>query len=468
MSTLAFRGGSIPIALAAIAVGLLAPTPTAVAATSVQAAAAAFGIDSYSVVELPSGGDLAGALTGATRAASGGVPTLLHLSAGQLNVRTTVRPGNNVYLVAEPDTKIVWQGTAGQPLLRFTSGSAGVYGGVWDGGLRKGSSVIAVNGAAVQLSSVTVTRGGNHGIGAYAGSRVTLRNVTATANKVDGVHVEGKLSVLDASGLVSRLNVRNGVQVSDKASGTINASTLDSNGQGVHGTTTGKTGHGLGVASASVTVSDSSLSDNKVCGISLSGSASAIVSGSHLDRNGRHGLGTTAGTSATVSQSSADKNGYNGILASGSGTKVSLQGVRITSAKKIGLSVPSGGSASISGVTISSSGTQNVSASSRGTLSVLDGNTITAAKAHGIAISGKSKITVTGAGNVVAANRKFGLLLTNSGTVGTIRSAISFQGNGTNARVISKAKLTSVPCLFSGTGGTKITTGSGGKVTILR
>jgi hypothetical protein len=146
---------------------------------------------------------------------------------------------------------------------------------------------------------------------------------------------------------------------------------------------------------------------------------------------------------------------------------VSLQGVTITSTKKIGLSVPSKGSASISGSVISKSGTQNLSVSAGGSLTMLADNTITQAKQHGIAVSGKSTLTVSGTGNLVSRNRKNGLLLTNSGTRGTITAPVSFQDNHVNGRVLSKAKLTTVACSFSGKGGNKITAGTGGKVTIV-
>jgi hypothetical protein len=306
MNTLVFRGGSLPIALVAIAAGLLAPIPTAIAATTVETAASAFGLSSYTVVEMPSGGDVTDALARATKAAGAGA-TVLHLPAGQLTVRETVRPGNNVYLVAEPGAKVVWKGGSGQPMVRFSSVTGGAYGGTWDAGSRGGSGVIVANSARVQLSKVTITRGSNHGIGAYEGSQITLRDVTTSANKVDGIHLEG--STLDASGLTSTLNRRNGVQLSSKSTGTISNSTLDRNGQAVKGSTTGKTGHGLGLAGARVTVSNTSISNNKVCGVSLTAGAVATISGSHLDHNGRHGLGTVPGVTATISASTANQNG---------------------------------------------------------------------------------------------------------------------------------------------------------------
>ncbi len=468
MNPLSSRGVSLSVALAAVALGLLAPPPGAVAATTVQAAAAAFGLGSYTVQELPASGDITDRLTSLAKVpAAAGSATVLHVPAGQVTVHQLVRPANGVYVVAEPGTTVTWRGSDAY-LLRFESVTGGVYGGTWDGSSHRGSTtLVGATGATVQLVAATFTAAGRYGVSAYQSSRLTLHNVVVSNSDSDGVHVQ-EYSTLTATGLTSTRNQRNGVQLSAHSSGTISNSTLDRNGQAVKGSTTGKTGHGLGVASSRATVSATSMSGNKVCGVSLSGSADAAISGSHLDRNGRHGLGTVAGTTATISDSTADKNGYNGVLASGSGTHVSLQRVTITSAKKIGLSVPSKGNASLAGSVISKSGTQNVSVSARGSLTMLDGNTITSAKKHGVAVSEKSTITVSGAGNLIAGNRKDGLLLMGSGTRGTITAAVSFHDNHAyNGLVLSKAKLTTVTCSFSGRGGKKISTHSGGKVTLL-
>ena len=469
MNTLVLRGGSLPIALAAIAVGLLAPAPTAVAGTTVAAAASTFGLGYYTVTEVPGSGDITDVITRAAKTPNpDGTPKVVHLPSGQVTVTRTIRPANRVYLVAEPGTKVVWRGSDAY-LVRFDSTTGGIYGGTWDGSSHRATTVLVGLFAAsdVRLTGATLTQAGKYGIGAYKNSHLTINDVAVSYSDLDGVQIrEG--STLVARGLVSTLNRRNGVQVSDGASATISDSTLDKNGQAVKGSTTNKTGHGLGVASSRVTVSATSMSSNKVCGVSLTGGATATIATSHLDRNGRHGLGTVPGTTATISDSTADSNGYNGILASGSGTRVTLQRVTITSAKKIGLSVPSSGSASISGVVITKSGTQNVSASKHGKLTVLADNTITGAKQHGIAVSGKSTLTLNGTGNVITGNRKDGLLLSGSGTLGTITATVSFKDNHDyNGRVLSKARLTTVTCSFAGDGGKKITTHSGGKVTIV-
>jgi hypothetical protein len=466
MNTLVLRGGSLPVVLVAIAAGLLAPAPTAAAATTVETAASAFGLGRYTVTEVAAGGDVTAALTRAAKTPSAdGTPTIVHLASGQVTVTQTVRPAANVYLVAESDTKVTWRGKSGS-LVRFgsTTGASGIYGGTWDGASRA-DSVVVTNGATVEVAHATITKGAKHGLGAYTGSRITLRQVSTTSNKVDGVHLEA--SVLDASGLTSTLNRRNGVQLSSGSSGSITLSRLDRNGRGVSGSTTGKTGHGLGLASSRATVNDTSMSNNKVCGVSLAKRATVTIAASHLDHNGRHGLGTVPGANATISDTTVDTNGYDGVLASGSGTKVTLQDVTITSAKKIGLSVPSHGHASIAGTVITRSGTQNVSVSGGGSLTMLDGNTISRAKQHGISVSGKSRLTVSGSGNVVSSSRRNGLLMTNSGTSGRISAAVSFTDNRDNGiRVTTKARLATVDCRFAGNG-RKITTGSGGKVTSL-
>jgi len=389
-----------------------------------------------------------------------------------VRVNAIVRPANYVYLVAKPGTTITWRGSDPY-LLRFSNVTGGVYGGTWDGDGRSSTTVIGMGGSTVQLADLTVTHAGKYGIGAYQESTthqrssLTLRNVTTKANKVDGVHLEG--SDLYASGLRSTSNRRNGVQLSSGSVGTITGSVLDLNGQAVKGSTTGKTGHGLGVASATVTVSGTSISRNKVCGVSLTGAAIASISGnSHLNHNGRHGLGTVPGVTATISDSTANDNGYNGVLASGKGTNVALQRVTIDSAKRSGLSVPSGGAATIEGSTITRGRKNDISVSAKGSLTLLGGNTISGSRKHGITVSERSSIVITGAGNRVTGSHGDGLRLTGSGTTGRISASSSFVANrDSGIAVVSKASLEMVPtCYFSGNK-KPVEKRSGGKVTML-
>lgn len=240
---------------------------------------------------------------------------------------------------------------------------------------------------------------------------------------------------------------------------------LDSNGQAVKGSTTGKTGHGLGVASATAFVSGTSMSKNKVCGASLTGTANVNIYGnSHLDDNGRHGLGTDAGTKATISDSSLNGNDYNGVLASGKGTDVTLRHVTIKSATRMGLSVPSGGTARVTDSLITDGRKYDISVSAKGRLFLLGGNTISASRAHGITVSGRGSITISGDGNLVTGSRRDGLRLTGSGTTGRIEASTRFEANRDGGIVVvSKAKLWLVKCAFSG-GKESVEKRSGGKL----
>lgn len=467
MKSLTLRATGLLFALAASSTCLLAPTPTAAAATTVDTAASALGLGSYRVTEVPGSGDITGALTSAVKSAGSiGQAHVVHLPAGQLSVDSMVRFADHVFIVAEPGTTVTWKGKDDY-LLRFVSVTGGVYGGTWNGANRASTTLIGITSASVQVSEANVTDAGKYGIGAYQNSSLVLRNVAATANKVDGVHLEG--SSLDASVLRSTSNRRNGVQLSSGSTGTITDSFLDRNGQAVKGSTTGKTGHGLGVAAAQVTVLRTSISSNKVCGVSLTRKAIATISGSHLDRNGRHGLGTFPGTTATISDSTVNKNGYNGVLASGTGTHVTLQRVTIAAAKRSGLSVPSGGTATIEGSTITGPPTgahkYDISVSGKGSLFMLGDNTISSSRSHGITVSGKGTIKITGEGNQVVGNRGDGLRLTGSGTTGRITASVLFRDNrNSGIVVVSKAKLEKVACSFSGNKKT-VEKRSGGKVT---
>ena len=477
MTSRSWRASALFIAVAATTTAcLLAPTSTAAAATTVETAAAALGFGANRVTELTSSGDITSVL--ATEAKSEGSATqahVIHLSGASVTVNAIIRPANHVYLVVEPKTRVSWRG-ANTNLLRFASDAGrvtgGVYGGIWDGAGRGSTNLIHLGNATVRLAELTVTHAGKNGIAAYGKSSLTLSTVTATDNESSGVYV-AESSNLTASGLQATSNQRNGVQLAGGSVGSITNSVLDRNGQAVKGSTTGKTGHGLGVASGSVTVVSSSMSGNEVCGVSLTDGADATISGySHLDRNGRHGLGTVPGSTATVSDSTVASNGYNGVLASGRGTRVALQRVAITSTNRSGLSVPSGGTATMEGTTISGprtgSNKYNISVSGKGRLKLLSGNTISRSRSHGITVSGKGRIEISGAGNLIASNRGDGLRLTGSGTTGRISASVTFRDNRRSAIVVvSRAKLEMVTtCIYSGNTG-RVEKRSGGRVSSL-
>lgn len=440
MRTMTLRATAVLVALVATGASLVASAPTAAAVTTVEAAASAFGLSAYTVTEVRGTGDITKALTAAVLpAAPANQPRIAHLPAGALSLDESIHPADNVYLVADPGTTITWRGTNGFT-IRFANTTGGVYGGTWNGAGRASTTLIGVINGTVQVVDVTVTRAGQYGIVARTNSTLVIRDVIATSNKIDGVHVEA--SHLDATGLRATGNRRNGVQLSGKSSGRITNSVLDSNGQGVSGTTTGKIGHGLGVAASSVTVVSSSMSWNKVCGVSLSRSGRVTISGgSLLDHNGRHGLGTTDGTRATISDSTVNGNGYNGVLASGKKTSVTLDRVTIANAKRSGLSVPSGGAATVKDSTITGSRKFNISVT-------------------------KGSVRLTGANQVTNSHRD-GLLLSGSGASGRIESPTSFLNNrGSGIVVASKAKLRMVRCEFSRNKHT-IQKRSGGKVTYI-
>jgi len=454
MSNLTLRATAVFVAVATSGASLLVSTPTAAAATSVDAAASALGFGYYRTTELPASGDITQALAAAAKSAGSSAEAhVVHLPAGSVTVNAIIRPANYVYLIAELGTHVTWRGSKTN-LLRFASDAGrvtgGVYGGTWDGAGRGSTNLIHLGNATVRLAELTVTNSGGNGIGAYANSSLTLRNVNATKNGAAGVYV-AESSSLTASELRSTFNKRNGVQLAKHSVGTITNSFLDNNGQAVKGSTDGEKGHGLGVAASTAFVSATSMSRNKVCGASLADNAKLEISGnSHLDKNGRHGLGTDDGTTATISDSSLDDNGYNGALASGSRTHVTLRHVTIVRARKMGLSVPSGGAATVSDSFITQGQKHSVSVSAKGKLTLLGGNTISAGRSNGITVSGKGSITISGAGNLVTGNRGDGLRITGSGSKGRIEASTRFAANrGSGIVVASKAKLWMVRCDFS-------------------
>lgn len=461
------RLATLAVALATTAASLLATSLPAGADTTTDAAAAAFGITDPTVVTITGTGNITAELARAVgTAATAERPTLVQLRPGSFTVKSTIVVKDHVYLAADPATVVTWTGTTGQMLWFSSLSASGVTGGTWDGARRSTANVFAAKASTVLFSNLTVRYAGKNGIAAYLGSKVTLRNLTTTANNRDGAYLEG--SSLDAVGVLATRNLRNGIQLSSRSSGTLTDSYLYRNGAAVTGSTTGKTGHGLGVASSQVAVANTTISRNKVCGVSLTGSANATITASRLDTNGRHGLGTTAGARAAVSDSTVTANGYNGVLASGSGTAVSLTRVTITDSVQYGLSVPTSGRASIAATSISRSGKINVSVSGRGRLTVLGDNIIRRARSHGIAVSGKGKLYLTGTGNHVRQNRGNGLLVSGYGTSASLSAPVHFTENGKNGILVNdNATVTMVPSVFSGNAGKRTLRTTGGKIVVV-
>ena len=449
-------------AVATAAASLLVAVPAAASPDDI----AAFGISQPTVVTIRGTGDITTELAKAVgTAATADRPRLVELPTGQFKVKSVISVKNHVYLSAQPGTLVTWTGGSGQ-MLWFNSVTSGVSGGVWDGAKRSTANVFAVKAGVLKLENLTLRNAGKNGVAAYGGSKLTVRTVTATGNKKDGVYLEA--SVLDAVGLKAIKNRRNGLQLSGRSTGAISSSQLDGNGTAVTGSTTGKTGHGLGVASSQLSVSNSTMSSNRVCGVSLTGSAQVTISDSRLNSNRRHGLGTTAGSKATLVDTTVASNRYNGVLASGSGTRVDLNRVTITGSTKHGLSVPTRGTATITATSISGSGKVNASVSSKGRLTILAGNTISKARSHGIAVSSKGTLTISGEGNLVQSNRGNGLLVSKKGTAARISQPVRFVSNKKNAILVnSKAKLSMVACSYSGNGGKTLSAKSGGKITTI-
>lgn len=437
--------------------------PAAHAAT-VDEAAAALGIrGNYQLVRITATGNITTALAGATKtAATAELPRVVALPAGSLQVTAQIRVANHVYLVAEPGTTVVLSGAAGQ-LLWFNGVTSGVYGGSWDAS-RRSDGVIGAKASVLRLARLTVRNAAKNGVAAYARSTLTLTDVASTGNAKDGVYADA--STVTVARLRATKNRRNGLQLSAGSVGTVADSALDDNGLAVTGSTTGKTGHGLGIASSRARVTGTSMASNKVCGVSMTGSVDVALTGVTLSANGRHGLGTTPGARASLTDSVVAGNGYNGVLASGSGTQLRLAGVTITRSARHGLSVPSKGAATLQGSTITASGGSNVSVSAKGTLSILGANTIADGRSEGITVTGESRLTVSGDGNRVGSNRANGLVVSGKRTTGRIARPVTFEANRKHGILVkTKAKLATVTNSFARNKGKATHQQSGGKIT---
>ncbi|MBK7820146.1 MAG: right-handed parallel beta-helix repeat-containing protein [Tessaracoccus sp.] len=459
-----FRLIGAALLTAALTATYAAPDANAAASTDLSVAADALDIGgTYSVVRLAARTDITTDLIAATKtAASSSKPRVVVLPVGSFAVKKAVRPANHVYLVAQPNTTVTWRGSDSH-MLRFDHVTSGVYGGVWDGAKRGSANVFSASAANVNYSDLTVKNAANNGIAGYNGSTLKVEDVKVTANGRDGVYMQE--TKVTAVRLTATSNERTGLMLSKKSSGTVSGSALDGNGQGVSGSTTGKTGHGLALDASEATVSSTSMSRNKVCGISLTKKASIKVTGSSIASNGRHGVGTRGSVKGSLTKTKITKNGYNGVLATDSGTKITLKSSIIESSKKYGLSVPSKGAATLTGTTVKGSGNSNISVSGGGKLTLKASNSVTSAQGDGIAVTSKGRIAVSGADNVVSKNKANGLRLSGSGTQGTVVEKMSVKSNKQIAILVhAKGKLETVKNSVSGGKKKGVVTRSGGKV----
>ncbi len=350
-------------------------------------------------------------------------------------------------------------------MLGFNNRAGGVYGGTWDGGRRSDSAVLQSSGAPVTLASLTVRGSAHHGIAGYRSASLTLSDVNVVGSSADGVHVD-QGSRLTASRLSSVRNRINGVQVSGGSTAQIAGSRLNENGQAVSGSTTGKSGHGLGIAHSSVQVSGSDLSSNRVCGMSLASGARAEVTTSSLNDNGRHGVGTVAGVRLTLTDTVLLGNHYNGILATGSQTKAVIAGVTVRDSAQYGISVPEKASVTLSTTTIARSKKINLAASKAARVELGAGNTITSSRGtHGIAIAGKARLSVTGTGNMISSNAGNGILVSDRSSYADIAQPIAVTNNRQNGLYVrNHARARLVTSNFSGNTGKAVRTAGGAKV----
>ena len=454
------------VSAALLAFGLPVADNVAHAASTVEIAASAFGITSYDVQEITGTGDITTELSWAL--STGGDASrvkIVHIPAGSYTVNAAVRfQASHLYLVAEPSTMVTLTRTDSRLLILPVS-AVGVYGGAWNAARHTTNATIQVNGASASLMALRAINSAHHGISAYAHSVLRIRGVTVTGSVVDGVHLES--SSLGADKLTSTRNLRNGVQLSTSSRGTITNSVLDANGLAVSGTTTGKTGHGLGLAGSVASVVNTSMSANKVCGMSLVKGSVVTVTGGTLNRNGRHGLGTVAGVRATFIGTTVYRNGYNGLLATGRGTRVSVDRAVVAGSRQRGLSVMDHARASAVRSLIRSSGSNNISIGTRSTVTLGVGNVLRdAPRANGVVVTGKSKLIIRGSGNVISGNRQNGVYV--AGSTVRISARVAFRSNrGNGILAASRASVVMVKCRFSGNGH-KVRATSGARVKTVR
>ncbi|MBD90211.1 MAG: hypothetical protein CL940_07725, partial [Deltaproteobacteria bacterium] len=273
-----------------------------------------------------------------------------------------------------------------------------------------GPTVVEVKGdVEVAISDLTIS-GPGYGLSVHMGAKSSISRASLKKNQTAGIFTHGFSTMVTASDL----------WVSD----------TQLNAEGLYGL-------GIEAASgASVSVTRSRVTDNHTAGIVALDSGTTVaatdlwVSDTKPNADGSFGFGIDAnsGASVSVSGSRVSDNHVSGIMASASGTTVTVSDVWVSGTKLngegqygYGIEATSGASVSVSGSRVSDNHTYGISASGSGTTVTASDVWVSGTHLGGEGIYGYGVLANLGAsvsvsGSRVSDNHGVGLLADGPGT----------------------------------------------------
>ncbi len=294
-----------------------------------------------------------------------------------------------------------------------------------------GSEVLDFREADIVLENVNVSNSSGKGI------VVSKGNFTMTGGQVSNcqeIGIHATTASLDLSQVSIVSNGDRGLLLGTSSKATITSSSIKNNGSN------GKsTGHGIGIGASSAKISNTTVTGNNQCGISLSGGASlSLTGGNKISSNGHHGVGTDNKDSIKVSgkNNSFDINKASGIgIARGSSAKIT--GASFSKNKVAGLSV-NDSTATVKSCKFSKNSQYGI-LSNKSTLKVSK-SSLNSNKKSGLCAGTKSKLTVTG--STFKKNSWYGIYAKDKGTKVKVTKSNFIQNNKTGICTEKGCKLT--------------------------
>ena len=350
---------------------------------------------------------------------------LIHIPSGTYTINNTAIFSNTA-IVAENDTIIKSTENAERIIRIADSENILIYGGIWNADFKSQNCIEFNNVKNLKIENVTVQNATKYGMVFYNGTNASINNVKVKNNKDYGVYSQNSIitvqnseityndcSGIAATGATAKIYVRN--------------NKVNNNEQNPRGTDEGQTRHGVAVQEGAYgEISNNTINNNKVCGISVSsGNATAVISNNQIYNNVRHGIGARIQTNMTVTDNNIYGNSYNGIMVADR-SNATLKNNTIRENACFGLSVGKTTTANSEGNNISDNKDSNITVNSESSvLNITNNNTINNSKGNnGINVTGSATLNITGSNNVISGNSHHGISVTSKDV------KVNLTGNG--------------------------------------
>lgn len=270
---------------------------------------------------------------------------------------------------------------------------------------------ISISGSKLTMKNFTATNNANDGITCREGSTVTLSGASISGNKGHGIQIsaKGKMTINQEAGAVNiTKNNWNGISmVDEKSTLTVDGGSYTGNGVKPKASSEGESGHGIGVfKGSSATISNADCSGNKICGISLFNEKTNVtIKGCKADNNGSHGIGIRKGVTASISNTQVNGNKENGIM-DNDNCNITVQDCTVCGSKLNGISVGKSSTAVIKNTNVSTSKLEGIYVSESSKATITGGSSSSNSK-NGVATNNKGQIKVSGM--IIEKNKMYGV-----------------------------------------------------------